>query len=204
MKTESASVEELSFNLVVLGRTLEHFGAQMYKRREVAIAELVANAWDAGANNVFVEVPSAPQYDPANSQISITDDGSGMSPKDIQSAYLVVGRNRRRDGEEGEEGASENPGASVPAKRPVMGRKGIGKLAGFGIARKMVVTTWTSESCIQFMLDIEALKKDDGEAGAVPVPAQYGSSPVETTSGTQVVLQGQPRIAHLARAGAGG
>jgi len=42
------------FHITVLGRTLEHLGTQMYKRRDVAIAELVANCWDAGAENVAI------------------------------------------------------------------------------------------------------------------------------------------------------
>ena len=41
-----------NFHIRVLGRTLEHLGVQMYKRRDIALAELVANSWDAGAKEV--------------------------------------------------------------------------------------------------------------------------------------------------------
>src|ERR1035437_9990001 len=93
------TTEPLHFK--VLGRTLEHFGVQMYKRRAIAIAELVANCWDAGAKHVTINVPQEKDYNPATSEIEIRDDGRGMSFGDIQERYLVLGQNRRRlDGRE--------------------------------------------------------------------------------------------------------
>jgi HSP90 family molecular chaperone len=131
------SVEEArkrTFFIKVMGRTLEHLGVQMYKRRDVAIAELVANSWDAGASNVYINAPAPEEYDQVASTIVIIDDGSGMKEEQVEDEYLVVGRNRRRDG------GLETHIDGVES-RPVMGRKGIGKLAGFGIASKMSVTT---------------------------------------------------------------
>lgn len=119
-------VEARRFYIKVLGRLLEHLGVQMYKRRTIAIAELVANCWDAGAENVYIDVPESVSYEPEQSTITITDDGVGMSPDQVDGEYLVVGRNRRFDGDDYVNG------------RPVMGRKGIGKLAGFGIATQFL------------------------------------------------------------------
>ena len=114
--------KEIPLSITVLGRTLEHLGVQMYKRRDTAIAELVANCWDAGAEKVEIFVPESAEYDQATSSVTIMDDGSGMDGATIQNEYLVVGRNRRQAGGTGAKG------------RPAMGRKGIGKLAGFGLA----------------------------------------------------------------------
>lgn len=140
------------FKIKVLGRTLEHLGVQMYKRRDVALAELVANAWDAGATSVEISIPNGASYDRATSEIVVADDGCGMTADDVQDAYLVIGRNRRSQGQE------------PPRGRRVMGRKGVGKLAGFGIGRKMTVETWRDETSTIFTLDSAALKADDGEA----------------------------------------
>ena len=79
--------------MAVLGRTLEHLGVQMYKQRPAALAELVANAWDADATRVWIEVPEGPVA--TTSQITITDNGSGMTPDEVADLYLVIGRNRR-------------------------------------------------------------------------------------------------------------
>lgn len=155
---ERASEKKHAFSLTVLGRTLEHLGVQMYKRREVAIAELVANAWDAGATRVGISIPAAAAYDPTAAAITIEDNGAGMGQAEIQDAYLVVGRNRRQ----------ENGGAAQ--KRPVMGRKGIGKLAGFGLAQVMTVASWKGGVEVELDLDVEKLKVLDNTAKDISVP----------------------------------
>ncbi len=77
------------FSLTVLGRTLEHLGVQMYKRRDTAIAELVANAWDAGSDDVYITVPKPHEYDPKTSRIVITDYGVGMSEDQVQDTEIL-------------------------------------------------------------------------------------------------------------------
>lgn len=137
------------FRIRVLGRLLEHLGVQMYKHRDAAIAELVANAWDAGAKNVWITIPEEADYDQQHSEIILEDDGCGMDEKDLQDKYLVIGRNRRTA-----ENTDEFDG------RKVMGRKGIGKLAGFGIATRMKIETWTNDSSIELTLNLELLKNN--------------------------------------------
>lgn len=156
--TESITAIETTkraFHITVMGRTLEHLGVQMYKRRDIAIAELVANSWDAGATRVDVIVPEEQTYDPATSMIVILDDGLGMNDDQVQHEYLVIGRNRRLSD------------AVYPPQRPVMGRKGIGKLAGFGVASEMSVTTWKDERSTTLTLDVHNLKLDAGAANQV-------------------------------------
>ena len=75
------------FHITVLGRTLEHLGTQMYKRRDVAIAELVANCWDAGATQVEISIPEVRDYRPATSIITLRDDGSGMGESSVEDEY---------------------------------------------------------------------------------------------------------------------
>ncbi len=72
-----------------------------------------------------------------------------------------------------------------------MGRKGIGKLAGFGLAKQMTVETWKKGFGVRFTLDISNLKQDDNVAKDVPI---YWESikPLEPwgSSGTRIVLSG--------------
>lgn len=175
------------FQITVLGRTLEHLGVQMYKRRDAAIAELVANCWDAGARNVYIHVPDSDDYDTATSRISITDDGEGMDREQIQRQYLVVGRNRRRDG------------GDVVGGRPVMGRKGVGKLAGFGIATRMVITTWKGDTSTEFTLDMDQLKQEDGRAEPVKIVGHIAGHPsfARSTNGTHIVMEDLKHVTPL-------
>lgn len=193
------------FHLTVLGRTLEHLGVQMYKQRPIALAELVANCWDAGANNVWIEVLIRQGYDPDRSRITITDDGEGMNAAQVEHEYLVVGRNRREASSHTEQSAViPNNGGSqkdmpettasgvVSAEpRPVMGRKGIGKLAGFGLARTMRIITWKDGESVDIVMDIDRLKLRSGEVGNVTIPGLIGDVPssARTATGTTVILQ---------------
>jgi hypothetical protein len=151
--------------MAVLGRTLEHLGVQMYKRRDAAIAELVANSWDANASHVWVDLPKESDYNNSSSEITIEDDGDGMTSDEVDDQYLVVGRNRRRDTEEG------SPESTTPSRR-VMGRKGIGKLAGFGIAKEIEITTWRDGYAARLTLDIAKLKLDDRSMQEIDIPGE--------------------------------
>jgi hypothetical protein len=169
--------ENLKLHLTVLGRVLEHLGTQMYKRRDVAIAELVANAWDAGAKRVSVIVPEE-NYDAATDHMEVLDDGCGMSSDTVQTDFLVIGRNRRKT-------------SSTFHSRPVMGKKGIGKLAGFGMATLMEITTWKDGQATEFKLDLNKLKLEDDQARDLPVEGQKVAIPgwAKTVSGTRIILR---------------
>jgi hypothetical protein len=165
------------FHFQILGRTLEHLGSQMYKRRDTAIAELVANAWDAGATQAHVTVPDPGTYNSLTDNIVISDDGSGMSEESVQDDYLVVGRNRRAEGQPEPEG------------RKVMGRKGIGKLAGFGIAGKMTLDTWRDGVLTTVPLELGRLKTKAGQATDVTLDGTVGSAANQPyASGTTLTL----------------
>ena len=167
------------FHMTILGRTIEHLGTQMYKHRAPSVAELVANCWDAGARSVWITVPSEGEYDPTSSTIEILDDGEGMDPDIVQERYLVVGRNRRADD------------GGVSHGRRVMGRKGIGKLAGFGLAEKVTVTTWTRDmaKAIQFSMALHQLKGEAGRSHDIRFPwGEVDKGSVWPPSGTRIQL----------------
>lgn len=165
------------------------------------ILSVVANCWDAGAKEVFIQVPSAADYKQATSQIIVRDTGHGMSLDEVQQAYLVLGRNRRKvGGEEVELALDFRNGeptqdsvadvTSLPKKRRVMGRKGIGKLAGFGLAQQMTVTTWKGKSGVEFYLNLRELKLDDNASENVPIKWKWITpKPDHGQSGTIVSMQ---------------
>ncbi|MFK0184771.1 ATP-binding protein [Streptomyces rubiginosohelvolus] len=129
--------------------TIKHLGLQMYSTLPPVIAELVSNAWDAGASRVDIDIPSGSFG--SNSRIVITDDGDGMSDSEIRDGYLVVGRDRRV--------SEDSDERKDPPLRKYMGRKGIGKFSGFGIARKIEVESCKDGHVSRFVMDFDQLEK---------------------------------------------
>lgn len=105
---------------------LDHLGLFLYSNTSAVLAEAIANAWDADASQVAVDV------DTTNKTISVTDDGVGMNLDDVNEKFLCVGY-RKRTGADDE--------FRTPAGRKPMGRKGIGKLSLFSIANRISVYT---------------------------------------------------------------
>lgn len=61
------------------GRVIEHLGTDMYQSPTAAIAELIANAWEADAEEVSITLPTGEISDA--SLIVIKDNGVGMTFK---------------------------------------------------------------------------------------------------------------------------
>lgn len=130
------------------GSLVEQLGAQLYPSATATVAELVSNAWDADARNVWVQVPFGEEWT-EDSEIVVTDDGHGMTATEAQEKYLVVGYKRR---------LSKLKDRS-PSGRKVHGRKGIGKLAAFGTARILECTTRKGTETTSFSLDYDEIRK---------------------------------------------
>lgn len=166
------------------GRIIEQLGIQMYQSPVAAVAELISNAWDADAEKVCVKLP--PDL-AEGAEVTIRDDGLGMTFEDCQNHYLNVGWCRRGD----------NPRELSPEKRrPVLGRKGIGKFAGFGIAEVIAVDTVskTTGERTSFEMDMRRLRSGEyveTEGGDVELVDYDGPNPARIPShGTTIRLKG--------------
>jgi hypothetical protein len=157
---------------------LNHLGISLYSNVPAVLAETVANAWDADAEHVWINI------DEAKGCITITDDGHGMDEQDINEKFLTVGY-RRRD----EDKISGS--ITVKWKRPAMGRKGIGKLSLFSIAREVRVFSikGNQKSAFEMKLgDIQA-KISGGEATYEPPSISADEFPKALKKGTQIELR---------------
>ena len=156
---------------------LNHLGLNLYSNVPAVLAELIANAWDADAARVDVSVKG--QSD--GKQIVIKDDGCGMDDADMREKFLTVGYRRRIKGG-GDQTASKG--------RPVMGRKGIGKLSVLSIARKVqVFTKKKGADPLAIELDVEKIQeaienKRKYHPPVIDVPKAINLGP----SGTAIVL----------------
>ena len=88
---QDLSITENSYEMKFDIGTIKHLGLQMYSTLPPVIGELVANAWDANATRVDITIPDEP-IDQERSEIIITDNGIGMSDKDVRERYLIIGR----------------------------------------------------------------------------------------------------------------
>lgn len=151
---------------------LNHLGLNLYSNVPAVLAEVVANSWDADAKNVEITItPDA---------VEIFDDGLGLGAdvQDVNARYLTVGYERRKQGE-----------AITPElKRPVMGRKGIGKLSLFSVANTVEVHSVKDGRRHSFRMNLQAIRDQitSGDGVYEPSPVEHHSSILNMEHGTLI------------------
>ena len=128
-------MNEKEYKLNIDPRILELLGPSLYTNIYYVLAELIANAYDADAHNVFIIANK--------DDITVEDDGKGMSYDngDVQK-YLNVAAVSRTTNEE----------AKTPLQRKKMGRKGVGKLAALSVSENVLIKTVSGEEKSGFIL----------------------------------------------------
>lgn len=153
---------------------LNHLGIGLYSNVPAVLSEAVANAWDADAENVIITI------DRDKKTITIEDDGHGMNVDDVNKKYLHVGYKRR---------GALNGAVTSRFRRPVMGRKGIGKLSLFSIANLIEVHSVKDSEFHGFVMDLRQIKdaiKDGNEKKYEP--AAISPEKIEINRGTRIIL----------------
>ena len=139
--------------MTVSRTTIDKLGVTLYDTAADAVGEMISNSYDADAENVIVKIPlggylatkkSDGTINDRGYEITVEDDGHGMSPQDVNDFFLSVGLERRGDEKRKKPNVigtkNEMAGTlSLEKRRPVTGRKGIGKLAPFGICREIEI-----------------------------------------------------------------
>jgi histidine kinase/DNA gyrase B/HSP90-like ATPase len=100
----------------------EHLGRQKYATSTKAIGELVANAFDANARTVRVELNEDGFGLPMS--LVVIDDGSGMTAFDLRERFAVIG-------------------VTADGSKDRLGRFGVGRLAVFRIGS---ISEWSTTS----------------------------------------------------------
>lgn len=153
--------------------TIKHLGVRMYSTLPPALAEIISNAYDADANKVTIMLS---EENGKPKEIKIEDDGKGLSLDEINSKFLVIGRNRRDD---------EGDIPSVKYSRLPTGKKGLGKLALFGLAKTITILTKQNGKQNEFVLDWDDLNAAKGKYH--PTPTRIDEA-TEAVDGTVITL----------------
>lgn len=151
---------------------LEHLGMNLYSNVPAVLSEVVANSWDAGATQVVVNLDKSAKC------IEITDNGTGMTRDEVIDRFLTVGFKRRSE-----------KGLKTPKGRSPMGRKGIGKLSSFSIAKTVDVYTKKAAEKTLFRMDSDDIKKQVESSSNKPYsPEELKNWPPGIPKGTRIVL----------------
>jgi hypothetical protein len=163
MAKDTNAQEATPLTFKVAPHIVEDLGLNLYTTLARVLVEFVANAYDADSQHVDLlfdadkikkarevlkkeyELEKAKAVDgavvepletrvlPSTIVIVVEDRGHGMSRDDLNNKFLFAGRRRRR--------VEPEANGRSPKGRPLMGRKGLGKLAGFGVAKLVEVVS---------------------------------------------------------------
>ncbi len=162
------------YKMTVDLNVIEHLGINLYSNIAAVLTEAVANAWDADAERVEIEV------DPNKQWIKISDDGVGMSVADVNDKYLRVGYQRRKDA---------NEGSLTANNRPVMGRKGLGKLSLFSIANVIDVKSANNGQAHGLRMTVEGIRQSLERGDPAYSPDPLPPEQIRISKGTRIVLK---------------
>ena len=181
MKTKTI-VRASPYTMTVDLNVIDHLGLNLYSNISAVLTEAVANAWDADAHVVKIDVDVEKGHD----TVRIADDGIGMSVEDVNKKYLHVGY-RRRDAETD----------TTPLGRPVMGRKGLGKLSLFSLADIVEVQSAKGRTRHGLIMDVAAMRRVCKNHVKQYHPTPLPRHKVHVTKGTTITLHKikRPRLA---------
>ena len=188
--------EKPRYTMRIERKIVDKLGLKLYDKIAAVVAEIVANSYDADAELVTVHVPLGKalavrkkgKVEQKGYEIKIKDDGHGMTPDEANDFYLKVGKDRREDPKQGDK--------SRLKKRKVMGRKGIGKLAPFGVCGTIEIRSAGGEKTAKgfrvthFELDYDKIIEETSEVDPEyhPTPLQDDGS-WDQKSGTTITLK---------------
>ncbi|WP_417436932.1 ATP-binding protein [Idiomarina abyssalis] len=140
MSSQNNNNKERAFVLKYSHNIIEHLGLKLYQNKPTnVIAELISNSWDADAENVWIELNKP-------NSVAVMDNGVGMTREELVEKYLVIGKKKR---------TGETLASRTTKERCIMGRKGIGKLAPFGIARKLSLITVSETTGLFYWIELD-------------------------------------------------
>lgn len=128
-------------------RFLESFaGKLILSDPKIAIIELLANAWDAGATEVVIKWPLRD-----GEKFSIKDNGHGMTKNQFRQRYMKLAYDRTN--KQGSYAEIPLSNENKISKRPAFGKNGKGRLSGFAFGEFFQVKTWREGKLFHYKVE---------------------------------------------------
>ena len=142
-------------------RLLTMLGEQLIKNEQIALAELIKNAYDADADWVKISFIDFGEDDKTDklvvlpqSKIVIEDNGCGMTMDIIEKSWMNPATPNKKV-------KSNEDAKQTPSGRIIQGEKGIGRFAILKLGRKITITTRSSDENIEYVIDYDLSQYDD-------------------------------------------
>ena len=116
-------------------RFLSEYLGSVKNNPGIAIIEMVANAWDAGAEHVNIQWP---EIDDEHGEIIIEDDGKGMTREEFEKIWPTASYDRTKYQKSTVE-------LSDGSERVVFGHNGVGRFGMFCFSNSYTVETWKND-----------------------------------------------------------
>ena len=169
------SGEANTYRLTIDLNVLDHLGINLYSNIAAVLTEAVANAWDADAETVDIRIDSRAD------RIEIVDDGVGMTIADMNEKYLRVGYRRREE--------DRAHGKFTAKGRQVMGRKGLGKLSLFSIAKVIDVQSAKDGQTHGLRMSVDGIHESVEKKRPFYRPDPLPTDEITVTRGTKIALR---------------
>jgi signal transduction histidine kinase len=145
-----------TFKIRPYARLLTMLGEQLIKNEQIALAELIKNAYDADADWVKISfVGFGKKFEKLpESKIIIEDNGCGMTLDVIEKNWMnpATPNKKARTGEEKR---------SDEKNRVIQGEKGIGRFAILKLGQKITITTRPKNSGEEYVINYDLSAYDD-------------------------------------------
>jgi len=117
--------EKIPFRFQVSGNIIQKFGRESISNKNVAVLELIKNAFDSKSSKVTVDFE---EIETINARISVSDNGVGMNFNDLQNKWMMIATPHKSKKDKAGE-------------RTLIGEKGIGRLSSECLGKKTTLVT---------------------------------------------------------------
>jgi len=151
-------------------------GEELVTNEEMALIELVKNAYDSGAETVTIFIQPETAREPGF--VDVRDDGPGMSITEFKRIFMFAGY-------------SERDSQAPTATRIPTGEKGIGRFAADRLGSRLELTTKKAgeERALQAHFDWSAFRDKRKRFTEIEIPFEYVTRPDLPKKGSGTVLQ---------------